>query len=220
MSVIPSLDGAVLGALAGTTAPLNLSTVHRLAQTGSLSGVRLVLVRLTSTGLVHEVPGGYELNRDHVAADPVLSLTRLWASVLERIRTEVATWTPHPRSWGCSDRPLDATATRHSDIDLLVVSDDDAKDRSARACPAGSSLDRQRHPRHHADPERPSPDEAGPRTDSHRVGPRPAVVSGARDALKAHADGEHVLERLHAGARSRSPATGRGFPRSGRLRAH
>jgi hypothetical protein len=45
-SVIPSLDGAVLDALAGTTAPLNLSAVHKLAGRGSMSGVRRVLLRL------------------------------------------------------------------------------------------------------------------------------------------------------------------------------
>lgn len=131
MSVIPSLDGAVLGALAATTAPLNLSNVHRLAQTGSLSGVRLVLVRLTSTGLVHEVPGGYVLNRDHVAAESVLSLARLWGSVLERIRTEVATWAPQPKLVGLFGSAARRDGDESSDIDLLVVSNDDAQDRSA-----------------------------------------------------------------------------------------
>src|SRR5205823_11543424 len=63
-SIIPSLDGAVLGALAGTTRPLNLSTVHELAGRGSLSGVRRVLLRLVKTGIVSDVPGGYILNRE------------------------------------------------------------------------------------------------------------------------------------------------------------
>ncbi|MGH9185278.1 MAG: hypothetical protein ACRD0U_05630, partial [Acidimicrobiales bacterium] len=81
-SVIPSLDGAVLSALAGTAAPLNLSAVHKLAGRGSLSGVRRVLIRLVGTGIVLDVPGGYVLNRDHVAATAIESLANLWGEVL------------------------------------------------------------------------------------------------------------------------------------------
>lgn len=70
-SVIPSLDGPVLSALAGTTAPLTLTHVHRLAGRGSLAGVRRVLLHLADVGLVHQVPGGFVLNRAHLAAPAV-----------------------------------------------------------------------------------------------------------------------------------------------------
>jgi predicted nucleotidyltransferase len=122
-SVIPSLDGSVLGALAGTTAPLNLSSVHKLAGRGSLSGVRLVLVRLVATGIVLDVPGGYVLNRDHVAVPAVESLAHLWGDVFDRIRRHLAEWPHAPRLVG-----MYGSAARHdgdgdSDIDLLIVSD-------------------------------------------------------------------------------------------------
>lgn len=99
-SVIPSLDGAVLSALASTIAPLNLSTVHKLAGRGSLSGVRLVLVRLVGSSIVLEVPGGYMLNRDHVAAPAVESLAHLWSEVFDRIRRHVDEWPHAPRLVG------------------------------------------------------------------------------------------------------------------------
>lgn len=122
-SVIPSLDGAVLDALAGTTAPLNLSTVHKLAGRGSISGVRRVLVRLVATGLVLDVPGGYVLNRDHLAAPAVERLSRLWGELFDRMRSHVADWPEAPRLVGLFGSAARRDGDEGSDIDLVVVSD-------------------------------------------------------------------------------------------------
>lgn len=122
-SVAPSLDGPVLAALAGTTAPLRLAEVHRIAGRGSLSGVRLVLVRLVESGLVSQVPGGYVLNRDHVAAPAVQQLTRLWGEVFDRIRAAVAQWPEQPALVAMFGSAARRDGDEHSDIDLLVVSD-------------------------------------------------------------------------------------------------
>ncbi|MGH3951279.1 MAG: nucleotidyltransferase domain-containing protein [Pseudonocardiaceae bacterium] len=122
-SVIPSLDGPVLGALAGTTMPLNLTEVHRLAGEGSLSGVRRVLVRLVGTGLVNEVPGGYVLNRDHVAAPVAEALTRLWGECIDRIRSAIRAWPESPRLVGVYGSAARRDGDEDSDIDLLVVCD-------------------------------------------------------------------------------------------------
>lgn len=122
-SVIPSLDGGVLGVLAGTTAPLNLSAVHRLCGRGSLSGVRRVLVRLTRTGLVEGVPGGYVLNRHHVAADAIEALAQLWGEVLDRIRSEVESWPDQPELVGLFGSAARRDGDEDSDMDLLIVSD-------------------------------------------------------------------------------------------------
>jgi predicted nucleotidyltransferase len=122
-SVIPSLDGAVLGALARTTAPLNLSAVHELAGAGSLSGVRLVLMRLVATGIVLDVPGGYVLNRDHVAAPAVAALAELWGEVLTRVRDQVDEWEDAPALVGVFGSAARRDGDEGSDIDLLVVSD-------------------------------------------------------------------------------------------------
>lgn len=122
-SVIPSLDGPVLGALSGTSMPMSLTEVHRLVGVGSLSGVRRVLVRLVATGVVKSVPGGYVLNRDHVAAAAIEMLARLWATCLERIRTTVGQWPEKPRLVGVFGSAARRDGDEDSDIDLLVVSD-------------------------------------------------------------------------------------------------
>jgi predicted nucleotidyltransferase len=123
-SVIPSLDGAVLSALAGTTAPLNLSAAHKLAGRGSLSGVRRVLVRLVGTGIVLDVPGGYVLNRDHVATPAVESLANLWGDVFDRIRRQVSEWRHAPLLVAMYGSAARRDGDEDSDIDLVVASDD------------------------------------------------------------------------------------------------
>lgn len=131
-SVVPSLDGAALGALAGTTAPLNLSTVHRLAGRGSVSGVRRVLVRLVRAGIVLEVPGGYVLNREHVASASIESLANLWGEVFERIRRSVGEWKKSPEVVAVFGSAARRDGDEASDIDLLVVSDaEGASDQAA-----------------------------------------------------------------------------------------
>lgn len=131
-SVIPSLDGAVLGALAGTSAPLNLTSVHRLAGAGSLSGVRLVLMRLVRAGIVESVPGGYVLNRRHVATPAIEALARLWNEVFERIRLEVAGWPEPPRLVALYGSAARRDGDEASDIDVLVISDsEDTVDRAS-----------------------------------------------------------------------------------------
>ena len=122
-SVTPSLDGPVLGALAATNVPLSLSSVHELAGQGSLSGVRRVLLRLVSTGIVVTVPGGYLLNRDHAAAPLIESLTQLWGEIFERIRGLVAAWPNAPRMIGVYGSAARRDGDEGSDIDLLMVSD-------------------------------------------------------------------------------------------------
>jgi predicted nucleotidyltransferase len=139
-SVIPSLDGAVLSALAGTTAPLNLSTVHRLASRGSLSGTRRVLVRLVDAGVVEHVPGGYALNRDHVAAPAITALSNLWGDVLDRIGHHVADWSRKPRLVGLFGSAARRDGDEQSDIDLVVVSE--ATDAAERAADLAAQVER------------------------------------------------------------------------------
>ena len=77
--VTPTLDAAVLHALAATTARASGAQVHRMAGTGSPDGVRKVLTRLVAQGIVlaDEYPNAtlYLLNRDHVAAEAIVALT-------------------------------------------------------------------------------------------------------------------------------------------------
>ena len=123
-SVVPSLDGPVLAALASTTAPLSLADVHRLARRGSKSGVRQVLVRMVAEGLVHDVPGGYVLNRDHVAAPAVELLGNLHGELVARLRAALADWSGEVILAGLFGSAARRDGDASSDIDVLVVSDD------------------------------------------------------------------------------------------------
>jgi predicted nucleotidyltransferase len=123
-SVVPTLDGPVLAVLAATTAPLSLAEVHRRAGEGSKSGIRRALLRLVDQGVVHEVPGGYLFNRDHLAAPAVELLASLHGELVARIRREVEGWSFRPRLVGLFGSAARRDGGATSDIDLLVISDD------------------------------------------------------------------------------------------------
>lgn len=122
-SVVPSLDGPVLVALTASLAPASLTDIHRRAARGSKSGVRDVLLRLVEDGLVHDVPGGFVLNRDHVAAAAVIALADLHGELARRIRATVEDWGGEVALVGLFGSAARRDGDRSSDIDLLVVSD-------------------------------------------------------------------------------------------------
>lgn len=123
-TVVPSLDGPVLAALAGTTAPMELATVHARAGRGSKSGVRSVLLRLVDEGIVLAVPGGYLLNRDHLAAPAVDLLATLHGELIRRMRGAVEAWSTRPRLVGMFGSAARRDGDARSDIDVLVISED------------------------------------------------------------------------------------------------
>ena len=123
-TVVPSLDGPVLAALAATTTPMGLATVHARAGRGSKSGIRSVLVRMVAEGLVLDVPGGYVLNRDHLAAPAIESLASLHGELVDRIRQAVEKWPVPPTVVGLFGSAARRDGDSSSDIDVLVVSED------------------------------------------------------------------------------------------------
>ena len=123
-TVIPSLDGPVLAALSATTTPMALATVHARAGRGSKSGIRSVLVRMVAEGLVLDVPGGYVLNRDHLAAPAIELLASLHGELVDRIRQAVEDWPVPPTVVGLFGSAARRDGDSHSDIDVLVVSED------------------------------------------------------------------------------------------------
>jgi predicted nucleotidyltransferase len=129
-SVIPSAHGAVLAVLARTTEPLSGRRVAALTD-GKVGQWRTneVLGALADAGIVlreHRPPAKlYRLNRDHVAAAGIIALAEQWATLLRRIRDELADWSP-PAVTAC----LFGSAARGqagpgSDIDILLVPSDD-----------------------------------------------------------------------------------------------
>lgn len=120
-AVVPSLDGPVLQALSRSNAPASLSELHRRTGDGSLSGVRRVLERMAVHGLVLRQPGGYVLNREHLAADAVLLLTGLHGVFLERLRTWVGARNEPVLAVGSYGSLVRRDGSTDSDIDLVVV---------------------------------------------------------------------------------------------------
>jgi len=120
-SVAPTLDMVVLEVLSRTTAALTLAQIHRLAGTGSVSGLLKALARLVESGLVLVQPGGYGLNREHVAAAAVEALAAMRSELIERIRSQVAAWRPAPLFVGIFGSFARRDGDAKSDIDLLVL---------------------------------------------------------------------------------------------------
>ena len=123
LSVIPSLDGPVLAALSSTNSPLSLAEVHARSGRGSKSGVRQVLLRMVDEGLVLGVPGGFVLNRQHVAAPAVTMLADLHGELTRRIRAAVDSWTSEVALVGLFGSAARRDGDSASDIDVVVVSD-------------------------------------------------------------------------------------------------
>ncbi len=126
-TVTPTLDAAVLLALSATTGMSTGGQVHRMARAGSADGVRKVLARLVRQGIVdaedHPHATLYRLNRDHVAAGPILELTRLRARIVENISKEIQAWSVAPIHASLFGSFARGQADDDSDIDILIVAD-------------------------------------------------------------------------------------------------
>ena len=128
-SVIPSLDGPVLAALAGTSRPHGITAVGRLTGgAGSPAGIRKVLLRLVDAGIVLDVPGGYVLNREHIAAPSIEQLAGLQGELVGRLRAALDDWEGEVKLAGMFGSAARRDGDEHSDIDLLVVADSQGLD--------------------------------------------------------------------------------------------
>jgi predicted nucleotidyltransferase len=127
-TVLPSLDGPVLQVLADAEEGLSGRQIHKLAGSGSVAGVRLVLQRLAATGLVHVDDLGnsllYRLNRKHLVAGIVEQLANLRRTLVDCLADEISRWRVlpvHASLYGAiarDDGDLD------SDVDLLLIRPD------------------------------------------------------------------------------------------------
>ncbi len=125
-TVAPKVDGRVLLVLAGTTRPFSGRQVARLAG-ASQNATSLVLRRLVEHGLVHVQEAGqgaallYTLNRDHVAAEAVLTLASLRSRFLARLKEAVREWPIGPVHASVFGSAARADGDVESDIDLFIV---------------------------------------------------------------------------------------------------
>lgn len=129
-------DGAVLSLLAGTTRPLGGREVARLAGI-SQNGAWRALRRLVDHGVVVEQPAGgrsmlYTLNRDHLAAEPIITLTRLRSILIERLKEHVAGWEVQPIHASVFGSAARGDGGTESDIDILVIRPRDVEEEDER----------------------------------------------------------------------------------------
>lgn len=130
-AVSPTVEGAVLMVLVGTTRPLTGREVGLLANR-SEAGVRRALRRLSEHGLITTQEAGrallHTLNRSHVAAPAVERLAEMRSEFLGRLRAEVDEWSIKPVRVALFGSAARADGDTRSDIDLLVIRPEDVSE--------------------------------------------------------------------------------------------
>ncbi|HTR74113.1 MAG TPA: nucleotidyltransferase domain-containing protein [Solirubrobacterales bacterium] len=123
--VAPTLDGDVLGVLAGADDEFTGRRIHQVLGRGSEAGVRKAADRLVGQGIVSRRQAGqaklYSLNRDHLAAPYVVGLRSLKAQLVERLERAVAEWEAPPEALFLFGSVARGEATAESDLDLFVL---------------------------------------------------------------------------------------------------
>jgi predicted nucleotidyltransferase len=126
LSVIaPTLDGDVLGVLAGAEEEFTGRRIHRVLGRGSEAGVRKAADRLVTQGIVSRRQAGqaklYSLNRSHLAAPYVEGLTTLRTQLIERLKHCVGKWERPPVALFLFGSVARGEAGTGSDLDLFVL---------------------------------------------------------------------------------------------------
>jgi predicted nucleotidyltransferase len=124
-AVLSPAEGPILAVLAGTTKALSGREVARLSGV-SVNGAWKALQRLAEHGLVKEEPAGgkttlYTLNREHLAAEAILTLTRLRSILVSRIKEELASWEIQPAQASLFGSAARGDGDTASDVDIFIV---------------------------------------------------------------------------------------------------
>lgn len=126
LDIAPAVRGALLQTLARLEQPV---TRRQLAAAAGVApgNASAVIEELIQAGLVSETVAGRSsmvvLNRDHLAAGPVLALAGLRGELIRRLRERLSAWPELNGAWlfGSVAR---GDADSDSDVDLLIVADD------------------------------------------------------------------------------------------------
>lgn len=124
-AVTPTLDGDVLTVLASADVTFTISQIQRILTTASGEGIRKVLTRLTAQGVVlHDQVGRtntYRLNTEHLAAEPIMALSQLTSTFLNRLEEHLGRWGAELKYAALFGSAATGRMTLDSDIDLLLV---------------------------------------------------------------------------------------------------
>lgn len=127
-TVTPTLDGDVLALLATSEVSFTTGQLHRTMQRASEEGIRRVLQRLTSQGVVLADRVGnayaYRLNREHLAAEHIIGLATMTKTLLSRLENDLTTWRIRPIYSAVFGSAARGKMTNHSDLDLFLVRPD------------------------------------------------------------------------------------------------
>ena len=129
-TVTPTLDGDVLAVLARVDSTFTAGQLRRVLARHSEEGIRKVLQRLAKQGVLHVEKAGsafvYRFNRDHLAAEHVIGLSRLMETLLARLEERLTSWEVRPVYAAVFGSAARGTMTVDSDLDLLLVFPDGA----------------------------------------------------------------------------------------------
>ena len=138
-TVTPTLDGDVLAVLATSDVTFTITQIQRILTTASGEGIRKVLTRLTAQDVVLHGQVGrtntYQLNTDHLAAEPITALSRLTATFRNLLVTHLEEWGDALTYAAVFGSAATGRMTLNSDIDLLLVRATDPENQSDREDP-------------------------------------------------------------------------------------
>lgn len=123
--VLPGARGRVLGTLAQLETPVTVRSLAGFADVSPQAALTCVN-ELRAAGIVHAERAGrallVALNRQHLAAEPVLLLATLRSRLVDRLRLELAGWPRLTAAWlfGSVAR---GDGGSESDVDVLLVAD-------------------------------------------------------------------------------------------------
>lgn len=124
-TVTPTLDGDVLAVLASADVTFTISQIQRILTTVSGEGIRKVLNRLTTQGVVlHDQVGRtntYRLNTEHLATKPIMALAQLHSTFLEHLEEHLDGWGNTVRYAAVFGSAATGSMKLDSDIDLFLV---------------------------------------------------------------------------------------------------
>lgn len=120
------MDGDVLARLALAEEAFTPGQLQRLLPEASVDGVRKVLNRLATQGIVTSTRIGsaaitYALNRDHLAADSIIALANQGSMLRDKIQARLGNWAHPPAYAAVFGSWARGTATTESDVDLFLV---------------------------------------------------------------------------------------------------
>lgn len=137
-ALMPTLDGDVLFVLARADATFTGGQLARLIPHASQDGVRKATKRLVAQGVVTMERVGraftYRLNREHLLARAIVSISRANEMLRERVVEQVERWARAPEAVLLFGSAARGEMHLGSDLDLLVIAEhDDATEEDVHA---------------------------------------------------------------------------------------